>query len=69
MDVANTQQLPSWNRFDLGARYRFNAGNTPVTLRLTVENLLNKNYWQSAAREGLTMGAPRTVLLSASTEF
>lgn len=69
VDVANSQQLPSWNRFDLGARYRFTAGATPVTLRLTVENLLNKNYWQSAAREGLTMGAPRTVLLSASTEF
>ncbi|MDZ7863437.1 TonB-dependent receptor [Acidovorax sp.] len=69
VDVANTQQLPSWNRLDVGARYRFNAGGMPVTLRATIENLLDKNYWQSAAREGLTMGAPRTLLLSASMDF
>jgi iron complex outermembrane receptor protein len=40
-----------------------------VVIRAMVENVLNKNYWQSAAREGLTVGAPLTVLLSVSTEF
>lgn len=69
VDVANTQQLPAWNRLDIGARYRFKAGAMPVVLRASIENLLNKNYWQSAAREGLTIGAPRTLLLSASMEF
>ncbi|WP_053845172.1 TonB-dependent receptor [Paracidovorax avenae] len=69
VDVANTQQLPAWNRLDIGARYRFTAGSTPVTLRATIENLLDRNYWQSAAREGLTMGAPRTLLLSATADF
>jgi iron complex outermembrane receptor protein len=69
VDTANTQQLPAWTRLDIGARYRFDAGGKPVTLRASIENLLNKNYWQSAAREGLTMGAPRTLLVSATTEF
>nr|WP_145549970.1 TonB-dependent receptor [Variovorax boronicumulans] len=69
VDTANTQQLPAWTRLDIGARYRFDAAGKPVTLRASIENLLNRNYWQSAAREGLTMGAPRTLLVSATTEF
>ncbi|MNK19288.1 Ferrichrome receptor FcuA precursor [compost metagenome] len=69
VDVGNTQEIPGWTRFDVGARYAFNANGKPVVVRATVENVLNKNYWQSAAREGLTVGAPLTVLLSVSTEF
>ena len=69
VDVANTQRLPSWTRWDLGARYRFDASGQPVTLRVSLENLLDRNFWQSAAREGLTMGAPRTLLVSLSTDF
>lgn len=69
VDMENTQRLPAWTRWDLGARYRFNAGAHPVTLRASVENVFGKNYWQSAAREGLTMGAPRTLLVSVTTDF
>ena len=69
VDAANTQKLPDWTRFDLGARYHFKAGNYPMTLRASVENVFDKNYWQSAAREGLTLGAPRTFLLSLSADF
>lgn len=69
VDAANTQQLPAWTRFDVGARYAMNINRTPVTLRATVENVFNKHYWQSAAREGLTVAAPRTLLLSVTAEF
>ncbi len=69
VDVANTQQLPSWTRLDIGARYRFIAGGRRVTLRASLENVLDKSYWQSAAREGLTLGMPRTLLVSVSTDF
>lgn len=69
VDPGNTQQLPAWTRLDIGARYRFNASGKPVTLRASLENVLDKSYWQSAAREGLTMGAPRTLLVSVSTDF
>ncbi|MGY1488242.1 TonB-dependent siderophore receptor [Methylobacillus pratensis] len=68
-DVDNTQKIPTWTRYDLGARYAFMAGKTPVTVRGSIENVFDKNYWLSAAREGLTVGAPRTVLLSVSADF
>lgn len=69
VDVANTQRIPGWTRYDIGARYRFITGNVPVTIRAAIENLFDKNYWQSAAREGLTIGAPRTFLVSVSADF
>jgi iron complex outermembrane recepter protein len=69
VDVGNTQELPSWTRYDLGARYAFNVGNTPVSIRGQIENIFDKSYWQSSAREGLTVGGPRTVLLSVSADF
>lgn len=69
VDTGNTQKLPSWTRWDLGARYRFKSDNVPITLRAALENVLDRNYWQSAAREGLTIGAPRTLLVSVSADF
>lgn len=69
VDTANTQRLPGWTRLDLGARYRFSTGPVPITLRATVENVADRNYWLSAAREGLTVGAPRTLLVSMTADF
>ncbi len=69
VDAANTQKLPAWNRYDLGARYAFTAAGKAVVLRGTVENVTDKDYWLSAAREGLTVGAPRTLLLSLSVDL
>lgn len=69
VDVGNTQELGGWTRLDIGARYRFTAGGNVVTLRASIENLMDKNFWQSAARETLTMGAPRTLLVSVTTDF
>ncbi|WP_020168267.1 MULTISPECIES: TonB-dependent receptor [Methylotenera] len=69
VNAENTQKIPSWNRYDLGARYAFTSGNIPVNVRATIENLFDNDYWLSAARGGLTVGAPRTVLLSVSADF
>lgn len=69
VDAENTQKIPSWNRYDLGARYAFTKGKIPVTVRGTVENVFDKDYWLSAARQGLTVGAPRTLLLSVTADF
>lgn len=73
-DAANTQQLPDWNRFDLGARYLMDIGNGRLlTLRARVDNLFNKSYWASAGgfpgSNYLVMGAPRTFVLNASVDF
>lgn len=68
-DQLNQQKIPAWTRFDLGARYTWEREpGKPVTLRATVENLLDKGYWESAA-SGLSAGAPRTFKVSASFDF
>jgi len=69
LNAANTQEIPDWVRFDLGARYAFEANGTPITLRFSVENVFNKGYWASASRGGYKAGAPRTFLLSATADF
>lgn len=69
---ANTLHLPSWTRFDLGARYVAVVGGKPLTLRAGVDNVANKRYWASAFdafRPDLLQGAPRTFKLSASIDL
>ncbi|EGF32277.1 Ferrichrome-iron receptor [Oxalobacteraceae bacterium IMCC9480] len=72
-DGANTQELPSWTRVDVGARYVTLFGERALTLRARVDNLTDKNYWASAGGYPgagyLVLGAPRTVVLSASIDF
>jgi len=73
VNAANTQQLPSWNRLDLSARYDFKVADHSVVLRARVDNVADKNYWASAGGSSgagyLVLGAPRTFALTASTEF
>jgi len=68
-DAANTLSLPTWNRFDVGARYNFKVDQRDVTVRATVENVANKDYWASAQGGFLTQGDPRLVKLSGSIDF
>jgi iron complex outermembrane recepter protein len=70
VDTTNTQEISSWTRLDLGARYRTTIADTPVTFRATVENLFDSDYWSGVASFGtLAQGVPRTVLLSVTTDF
>jgi len=72
VNAANTLELDSWTRFDLGARYVFAAGAVPVTLRLTVDNVADEAYWASAYdtfATALLQGQPRTVRASVSADF
>ncbi len=69
LNTTNTQQLPSWTRYDAGARYETQFGNTPVTLRANVENLLNKGYWLGTTNGFAMLSAPRTFMLSATVDF
>ena len=68
-DPGNTLSLPTWNRFDVGARYRFSVQRKDITLRVNVENLTDKNYWASANGGYLTQGDPRLVKFSGSIDF
>ncbi|MFK3775728.1 TonB-dependent siderophore receptor [Pseudomonas sp. NPDC089406] len=74
LDTANTQKLDAWQRYDLGARYAMKLGGKDVTLRASVENVLDKAYWASAnvpegTATGMTMSTPRTWLVSATVGF
>lgn len=72
-DSANTLQLPSWTRLDLGVRYVTEVQGKLLTLRARVDNVANRKYWASAGgypEQGyLVIGAPRTVGLTASVDF
>ncbi len=70
-DVANTLELPSWTRFDLGARYRTTVMGRPVAFRASIENVFNRNYWLSSSTllTVSTAAAPRTLLLSAQIDL
>src|SRR3546814_14888644 len=56
VDAANTLELDSWTRFDLGARYVALVGGTPLTLRFNVDNVANKRYLASADRKSVVEG-------------
>lgn len=69
-DNANTQQIPGWVRFDLGARYTFEVRGKSITVRGNVINVANSGYWAAAnPTYGLSLGMPRTFLLSTSLDF
>jgi len=68
-DQANNLSLPTWNRFDAGARYAFKVAEKDVTLRVNVENIANKDYWASANGGYLTQGDPRLVKFSGTIDF
>ena len=67
-DAANRLRMPAWTRVDLGARYATRIGNQPVVLRANLENIADKAYWVTAAGYA-TVGAPRTLMLSAQVDF
>jgi iron complex outermembrane receptor protein len=71
-DAANRLLVPAWTRFDLGARYTFASpwNGKPITVRFTVENVLDNSYWMtSAAEKQIYLGAPRTYLASTTFRF
>ena len=70
VNSANTQQIDSWTRFDLGARYSMHVQSHLLQLRANVENVADKSYWAGSFNDGyVTQGAGRTYKLSASVDF
>nr|WP_315592862.1 TonB-dependent receptor [uncultured Cupriavidus sp.] len=67
-NAANTLSMPSWTRYDIGARYRTKVMGKPVVLRANIENLFNSNYWLVSGTYA-TVAAPRTLFLSAQFDF
>lgn len=66
----NTHSIPSWTTVDLGSAYKTTVSNTPVTLRLNINNILNEHYWSGVASYStFAQGSPRTVMGSVAVEF
>jgi iron complex outermembrane receptor protein len=72
-DSANTEVVPAWTRFDIGGRYAFDVSAHEITLRAGVDNVAGRNYWASAGgypgQGYLTVGAPRTFVVSATCAY
>lgn len=72
-DMTNTQQVPSWQRLDLGARYALKLSTQTLTLRANLENVTGNDYWASVGgfpgAGYLTQGNPRTLVISAAMDF
>jgi iron complex outermembrane receptor protein len=69
VDPSNTQSIPSWTRFDLGARYETFAFGKPASVLFAVENVANRSYWVNAQNSFLTLSLPLTVKLTARLAF
>uniref|UniRef100_UPI0039F13752 TonB-dependent siderophore receptor n=1 Tax=Bordetella sputigena TaxID=1416810 RepID=UPI0039F13752 len=67
-NAANTFKVPSWTRYDIGARYVTDVMGKSVVFRANIENLFNKDYWLVSGTYA-TVAAPRTLLLSAQIDF
>jgi len=69
LDEANMLKVPSWTRFDLGARLTRRIGKQDVAFILNVENVADLDYWASAQGGYLTQGQPLTAKFSVSVDF
>jgi len=69
----DTVSVPSYNLFNLGARYTPGGEQGRITFRIYADNLANKRYWSdTGASYGDTFiweGAPATLRLSAHYRF
>ncbi|MYM58162.1 TonB-dependent siderophore receptor [Vibrio sp. OCN044] len=65
----NTLSVSGETIFDLGARYQSKIAEKNVTWRLAVNNVTDEDYWTTTHYADLALGAPRTVMLSASVDF
>lgn len=71
VNASNTLRIPAWSRLDLGVGYRTKMGGLPLVLRARMTNVADKSYWAAASPGlgALSVGAPRTLALSATVGF
>ena len=69
INEANDFSVKPWMTWDLGARYKFDAGSTPMTVRMDVYNVTNRNYWRALINNGVFLGKERTFMLSLTADF
>lgn len=72
-DYAKKYKFPSYTTVDIGAKYTFKLQQQQFTVKLGVENLFNKNYWQVQRgrydRSFALLGMPRTYWANVEFSF
>lgn len=67
--AANDIELASYTLFNLGASYTTRIGQHDTTFRASVNNLLDKRYWQYQYENYIKPGDPRSFNVSAKVDF
>lgn len=61
----NTEKLPSYTLFNIGARYATQSNKYPLTYRFNINNLTDKEYWVNSNY----LGDRRTIHASVTMKF
>ncbi|MFC4235643.1 TonB-dependent siderophore receptor [Thalassospira xianhensis] len=70
INTENTKDIPDWTTLDLGLRYKTIVAEMPVTFRATIQNVTDEDYWAGVNEFSMvSVGAPRTALLSVTADF
>jgi iron complex outermembrane receptor protein len=64
-NTSNTDKVPAYTLFDIGARYSMLIAKYPTTFNLTLSNVTGKDYWANSNY----LGDPRTFAFSVKTQF
>ncbi|WP_400766502.1 TonB-dependent receptor [Methylosinus sporium] len=64
-DIYNTTKIPAYTTIDLGLRYQTAVTGTPLTFRVSVNNVADRHYWLTDSY----LGSPRTVAFSVAAKF
>lgn len=65
----NNLSIPGRALLDLGAHYKTKVGQYPITIRSTIKNVTDKEYWAKPHYTSLGIGDSRTFKLSATVDF
>jgi iron complex outermembrane receptor protein len=68
-NAANTLSAPPRTAINLGARYRFKAGDATVLIRPVLLNVFDNYGWNVSSSGGFTYVNPRAFTLSVVTDF
>ena len=69
INAKNTGFIAGYTTYNLGASYSTSFGDTRAIFRATLNNVTDKRYWSAAGSGQLSVGMPRTLLLSSTFEF
>jgi iron complex outermembrane receptor protein len=68
-DQLNRSRVPAATITDLGIRYRFDIGETPALLRVTMTNVTNEFDWRVVSSGTFDVNAPRTTTAALTVDF